>query len=145
MQWGYPYVKHQPKSNTVRVVTARVCYIPSGSLMSHKINYEELWDRAYGLLSLSEKPRKPNHLQMSLQRKHFLLSYLKTLRVGLAGVWTQDLLQLSQPGGSQFGTIIRASSLLHAVGALIANISILSCKIYMLSCSFSHSFKFCPF
>ena len=29
---------------TLRVVTARVCYIPSGSLMSHRTNYEELWD-----------------------------------------------------------------------------------------------------
>ena len=26
-----------------------------------------------------------------LQRQHFLLSYLKTLSVGLAGVWTRDL------------------------------------------------------
>ena len=43
---------------------------------------------------------------MSLQRKHFLLSYLKTLSVGPAGVWTHDLPhgslvlnQLSQPVG----------------------------------------------
>ena len=28
---------------------------------------------------------------MSLQRQHFLLSYLKTLSVGPAGVWTRDL------------------------------------------------------
>ena len=41
---------------------------------------------------------------MSLQRKHFLLSYFKTLSVGLAGVWTYNLphgspaiYQLSQP------------------------------------------------
>ena len=40
----------------------------------------------YGLLSLSEKTRESNHLQMSLQRQHFLLSYLKTLSVGQAGV-----------------------------------------------------------
>ena len=31
-----------------------------------------------------EDNRKPNHLQMSLQRQDFLLSYLKTLTVGLA-------------------------------------------------------------
>ena len=31
--------------------------------MSHRINYEELWDGAYGLLSISEKTRKSNHLQ----------------------------------------------------------------------------------
>ena len=35
--------------------------------------------------------RMSNHLQMSLQRQHFLLSYLKTLSVGRAGVWTRDL------------------------------------------------------
>ena len=43
--------------------------------------------------------------QISLQRQHFLLSYLKTLSVGPAGVRTRDLplsrptlLQLRQPG-----------------------------------------------
>ena len=50
-----------------------------------------LWDRAYGLSSLSEKTRKSNRLQMLLQRQHFLLSYLKTLSVGPAGVWTYGL------------------------------------------------------
>ena len=47
-----------------------------------------LWDGTYGFSSLSEKTRKSNHLQMSLQRQHFLLSYLKTLSVGPAGIWT---------------------------------------------------------
>ena len=51
-----------------------------------------LWDRTYGFSSLSEKTRKSNHLQISLQRQHFLPSYLKTLSVGPAGVWTRDLL-----------------------------------------------------
>ena len=50
-----------------------------------------LWDGTYGLSSLSEKTRKPNRLQMLLQRQHFLLSYLKTLSVGPAGVWARDL------------------------------------------------------
>ena len=40
--------------------------------------------------SLSEKTRKNNRLQRSLQRQHFLLSYLKTLSVGQAGLWTHD-------------------------------------------------------
>ena len=40
-----------------------------------------LWDRAYGLSSLSEKTRKSNRLQMLLQRQHFLLSYLKRPQV----------------------------------------------------------------
>ena len=34
--------------------------------------------RAYSLSSLSEKTRTSNCLQMSLQRQHFLLSYLET-------------------------------------------------------------------
>ena len=41
--------------------------------------------------SLSEKTRKSNHLQMSLQRQHFLLSYLKTLSVGPVGIRTRYL------------------------------------------------------
>ena len=88
------------------VVTARVRYVPSGSLTSHRINCEELWDGTSGLSSFPEKTRKFNHLQMSLQRKHFLLSYLKSLSVGPAGAWTHDLphgnpalYQLSQPVG----------------------------------------------
>ena len=70
------------------------------------MNIEVLWDGTYGLSSLSEKTRKSNRLQMSLQRQHFLLSYLKTLSVGPAGVRTHDLQhgspvlnQLSQPVG----------------------------------------------
>ena len=55
-----------------------------------------LWDGAYGLSSLSEKTRKSNHLQMLLQRQHFLLSYLKILSVGPARVWTYGL-PLSRP------------------------------------------------
>ena len=65
-----------------------------------------LWDRTYCFSSLSEKTRKSNRLQMSLQRQHFLLIYLKTLSVGPAWVRTRDLplsrpalSQLSQPGG----------------------------------------------
>ena len=50
------------------------------------MNIEELWDGTSGLSSFSEKTRESNHLQMQLQRQHFLLSYLKTLNVGLAGV-----------------------------------------------------------
>ena len=51
-----------------------------GSFTSHKNrSVKVLWDGTYGFSSLSEKTRKSNHLQMSLQRQHFLLSYLKTL------------------------------------------------------------------
>jgi len=45
-------------------------------------NNEDAGDGAYGLSSLSEKTRISNHLQMSLQRQHILLSYFKTLSVG---------------------------------------------------------------
>ena len=50
-----------------------------------------MWDGTYGFSTLSEKTRKSNHWQMSLQRQHFLLSYLKTVGVGQAGVRTHDL------------------------------------------------------
>ena len=49
-----------------------------------------LSDKAYGLQSLSKKSWKPNHLQMKLQRQHFLFSYFKTLSVSLTGLWTRD-------------------------------------------------------
>ena len=52
----------------------------SGSLTSHRVMNTEV------LSSSSQKTRKSNHLQMSLPRQHFLLSYLKTLSVGPAGV-----------------------------------------------------------
>ena len=63
-----------------------------GSFTSRKNkSVKVLWDGTYSFSSLSEKTRKSKHLQMSLQRQHFLLSYLKTLSVGPAGVWTRDL------------------------------------------------------
>ena len=72
-----------------------------GSFTSHKNkSMKVLWDGTYGFTPLSEKTRKSNHLQMSLQRQHFLLSYLKTLSVGPAGVWTRDL-PLGRPALSQ--------------------------------------------
>ena len=53
---------------------------------SHKNkSVKVLWDGTYGFSSLSEKTSKSNHLQMSLQRQHFLLNYLKSLSVGPAG------------------------------------------------------------
>ena len=47
-----------------------------GSLTSPASHYsKDAADGAYGLSSLSEKTRISNHLQMSLQRQHILLSY----------------------------------------------------------------------
>ena len=73
-----------------------------GSFTSHKNkSVKVLWDGTYGFSSLSEKTRKSNRLQMYYwQRQHFLLSYLKTLSVGQAGVRTHDL-PLSRPAFSQ--------------------------------------------
>ena len=59
--------------------------------------YGLLWDATSDLSSLSEKTRKSNHLQMKLQRQHFLLSYLKTLSVGPVGV-SNSRPPASQPG-----------------------------------------------
>ena len=66
-----------------------------------------LWDGNYGFSSLSwsEKTRKSNRLQMPLQRQRFLLSYLKTLSAGLAGVWTRGL-PLSRLALSQLSRIV---------------------------------------
>ena len=60
-------------------------------MMPPYMSVNGLWDGAYGLWFLSEKTRKSNRLQMLLQRQHFLVSHLKTLSVGPAGVWTRDL------------------------------------------------------
>ena len=51
-------------------------YIPQEQISESAVT----WNLQF--LSLSEKTRKSNHFQMSLQRQHFLLSYLKTLSVG---------------------------------------------------------------
>ena len=59
--------------------------------------FKELWGGTCDLSSLSEKTRKSNHLQMKLQRQHFLLSYLKTLSVGPVGV-SNSRPPASQPG-----------------------------------------------
>ena len=54
-----------------------------GSLTSPAKQYrEDAGDGTYSLSSLSEKTRTSNHLHMSLQRQHILLSYFKTLSVG---------------------------------------------------------------
>ena len=60
-----------------------------GSFTSQSVmNIEGLWDESYGLSSLSKQTRESIplfgrcHL---IKRQHLLLSYLKTLSVGLAG------------------------------------------------------------
>ena len=61
-------------------------------------NTEDAGDGAYDLSSLSEKTRTSNHLQMSLQRQHVLLSYFKTLSVG--SVWDSNLRPPAQQSGA---------------------------------------------
>lgn len=88
---GYPYRGYPPTArpdcNTRNFVPyslrALLFYVPSTN--------DELRDGAYGLSSLSENSKDSNHLQMLLQRQHFLISYLKTLSIGLARVLTHDL------------------------------------------------------
>ena len=67
--------------------------------------------------------RKSNHLQMLLQRQHFLLSYFKTLSVGPGGIRTHDL-SLSGPALSQLSWTNRAalqqSELLYLKGTSFA-------------------------
>ena len=53
-------------------------------------NSEDAGD--YGLSSLSEKTGMSNHLQMSLQGQHILLSYLRPGVLVHSGARTQDLL-----------------------------------------------------
>jgi len=60
------------------------------SLTSPASHYsEDAGDWAYDLSSLSEKTKISNHMQMTLQRQHILLSYCKTLV--RSGAQTRDL------------------------------------------------------
>ena len=86
----HPYLIPQPveADHTTRVYDPySFITVIVRSFTSHKNkSVKALWDGTYGFSSLSEKTRKSNHLQMSLQRQHFHLSYLKTLSVGPAWV-----------------------------------------------------------
>ena len=79
-------MKHQPvkqgQTTTPGTSCPTLCEKCVGSLTSPANKYrEDAGDGAYGLSSLSEKTRTSNHLQVSLQRQHILLSYFKTLSV----------------------------------------------------------------
>ena len=70
-----PPMRDRPPNRGLRPYSLRtVCGFFN---VPHNLYMQGLWDGAYGLSSLSEKTRKSNRLQMSLQRQHFLLSYLK--------------------------------------------------------------------
>ena len=58
-----------------------------GSFASHRHKkIKGLCEGSYDSSSFSKRSGESNHLQMSLRRQHFLLSYLKTLSVGPAVV-----------------------------------------------------------
>ena len=64
--------KNRISENAVRRESAKICLVSGFPF------------KTFGFSSLSEI-RKSNHLQLSLQRHHFLFNYFKTLSVGPAG------------------------------------------------------------
>ena len=72
--WGYRYIEISPSRWPTRPRKGWKCC--EGDL---------------GFSSLSDKTRKCNGSQMSLQRPHFLLSYLKTLSIRPSWVQTRPL------------------------------------------------------
>ena len=68
-----------------------------------------LWDRTYGLLSLSEKTRKSNSLQMPLQRQHFLTPSVCSARVSTRDLkFSRPLLfQPSETGGGHLPWLLK--------------------------------------
>ena len=93
--WCHPYPIQQP----VKVGHTHRCLRPllfsnsgAGSFTSHKNRSVKCCETGATAFFLKcEKTRESNHLQISLQKHHFLLSYLKTLSVGPARIWTRDL------------------------------------------------------
>ena len=90
--WGYLslQITHpaQERSVTPPRSTFEKCYWRAGILRPTRTRWAKvLWDGTSVFSNLSEKTRKCSRLQKLFQRQHFLLSYLKTLSVGPAGVW----------------------------------------------------------
>ena len=93
-----------------RIAVTLLCWLGRSELIKKICHRKELqsWhsllkpvlrrprDGVCGLSSLSEKTRTANRLQMSQQRKHFLLSYFKTLSVCPVNAWSLQLPHDSQ-------------------------------------------------
>ena len=76
-------IREQDQTTTPGTPCSTLCEKCVGSITSPANQYREgAGDGAYGLSSLSEKTRMSNHLRMTLQRQHALLSYFKTLSIG---------------------------------------------------------------
>ena len=93
-------MKHQPDQTTTPGTPCPTLFEKyAGSLTSPANQYtEDAGDGAYGLSFLSKKTRTSNHLRMSLQRQHILLSYFKTLSV--SPVWGSNPRPPAQQSGS---------------------------------------------
>ena len=96
-----PQLKNQDGNYTYRVTNINkevslplkkfVCKKNEPALKAHDFRYKPF---LYFDLNYKGKKRKEgvmDGLQMSLQRQHLLLSFLKTLSFGLAGVRTHDI------------------------------------------------------
>ena len=85
-------ISEQDQATTPGTPCPTLCDKCVGSLTSPADhNREDAGDGTYGLSSLSEKTRMSNHLQMSSQRQHILLSCFKTLSGGPVWARTRDL------------------------------------------------------
>ena len=98
MMWCVVWRLTTPAGSTSPTLFKQWCrffYVPEEPDMLSAVR-KDLWF----FFLIWEDYRNCNHLKMSLQRQHFLLSYLKTLCVGQAGVQT-CVLPLSGPVLSQ--------------------------------------------
>ena len=86
MMWCVVWRLTTPEGSTPPTLFKQWCrffYVPQEPDMLSAVR-KDLWF----FFLIREDYRNCNHLKMSLQRQHFLLSYLKTLRVGQARVQT---------------------------------------------------------
>ena len=77
-------MKHQPVSKArLQHRELRALHFVTSVWLLLPYDTDDAGDGTNSLQSLSEKTRTPNHLQMYSQRQHILLSYFKTVSVGL--------------------------------------------------------------
>ena len=121
--WSHPTLPDQfsqrPDHNTGNYVPYSLRTV-NGFFNVPQSYYEQgLRDGTYGLLSLSEKTRKSNHLQMSLQRQHFLPSYLKpwvVVRPGFQPTTSRTVVQYSTKWANQLEVTLLCLRLAYCGG-----------------------------